>query len=174
MTIHDEHPFQSPEPDRDPIRRIRGRLAGAVTLWTTSNGADKAGLTVSSLLVAAGEPAHVVALLDPDAAFTEMLSITRVAVVQLLQWHHRTLAEVFAAQFPAPGGAFRGTDWCETKWGPVLADVTTWAGVRLVDETPTEVGWSQLTNCVIEDVEIGPDDATLLHRRGRYHRPPQR
>ncbi len=143
-------------------------------MWTTSSGTDKAGLTVSSLLVAAGEPAHVLALLDPDAAFTDMLTDTRVAVVQLLRWHHRTLAEIFAAQFPAPGGAFRDDDWRETEWGPVLADAVTWAGVRLVDRSPIGVGWSQLTDCVIEHVVIGTDEASLMHRRGRYHRPPER
>ena len=32
MTIHDTHPFADPHPD--PVRRFRGRLGGAVTLWT--------------------------------------------------------------------------------------------------------------------------------------------
>ena len=34
VTIHSEHPFLEPESDRDPVRRLRGRLGGAVTLWT--------------------------------------------------------------------------------------------------------------------------------------------
>ena len=33
MTIHSEHPFL--DPDADPVRRLRGRLGGAVTLWTS-------------------------------------------------------------------------------------------------------------------------------------------
>ena len=32
VTIHSEHPFADPEPERDPVRRLRGRLGGAVTL----------------------------------------------------------------------------------------------------------------------------------------------
>ena len=35
MTIHTEHPFLDPEPD--PVRRLRGRLGGAVTLWTAGD-----------------------------------------------------------------------------------------------------------------------------------------
>ena len=38
MTIHSGHPFADPEPD--PVRRLRGRLGGAVTLWTTGDGRD--------------------------------------------------------------------------------------------------------------------------------------
>ena len=37
MTIHSRHPFADPEPDE--VRRFRGRLGGAVTLWTTGEGA---------------------------------------------------------------------------------------------------------------------------------------
>ena len=29
MTIHSEHPFLEPEEDRDPVRRLRGRIGGA-------------------------------------------------------------------------------------------------------------------------------------------------
>ena len=37
VTIHTEHPFL--DPDGDPVRRLRGRLGGAVTLWTSGDGA---------------------------------------------------------------------------------------------------------------------------------------
>ena len=41
VTIHSEHPFLEPEADRDPVRRLRGRLGGAVTLWTTGDEGDR-------------------------------------------------------------------------------------------------------------------------------------
>ena len=66
MTIHSGHPFLEPESERDPARRLRGRVGGAVTLWTTGSGADRTGLTVSSVLVAAGEPARGLGMADPD------------------------------------------------------------------------------------------------------------
>ena len=40
MTIHAEHPFLEPEGSRDPARRFRGRLGGAVTLWTVGGVGD--------------------------------------------------------------------------------------------------------------------------------------
>jgi len=51
--IHTDHPFRDPVPD--PVRRLRGRLTGAVTLWVSQDGPRPVGLTVSSLMVAAGE-----------------------------------------------------------------------------------------------------------------------
>lgn len=166
MTIHSSHPFLDPEPD--PVRRFRGRLGGVVTLWTCGSS-SRAGLTVSSLMVANGSPAHVLALLDPDSSFLAGLRASTTSVVQLLGWGHRDLADAFAGVAPAPGGPFRMAQWRETKWGPVLADATTWAGVRL--EESRSVGWSELVDCVVEHVEVGDEGAPLVHRRGRYLRP---
>lgn len=166
MTIHEEHPFRDPEPD--PARQLRGRLGGAVTLWT-SGGAAPAGLTVSSTLVAAGDPALVLGLLDPDADLTDALTGTGRAVVGLLRWSHRGLADAFAGVAPAPGGPFAQAAFEGTRWGPRLADLTTWAGVSLVDTRP--VGWSLLATCVLEEVVVGDDPDPLVHRRGRYVRP---
>ena len=78
MTIHSEHPFL--EPERDPVRQLRGRLGGAVTLWTSGTGdgpLDRAGLTVTSVLVANGEPPRLLALLDPDSDLAETLADDR-------------------------------------------------------------------------------------------------
>jgi flavin reductase (DIM6/NTAB) family NADH-FMN oxidoreductase RutF len=166
VTIHAEHPFRDPEPD--PVRRLRGRAGGAVSLWTTGSAAERAGLTVTSFLVVAGEQARVVGMLDPDADLTERLGETSAAVVQLLAWEHRDLAEVFAGTAPAPGGMFGMAAFEETAWGPRLASATTWAGVRL--ESTREVGWSTEITVVIEHLEVGDDDEPLLHRRGRYSR----
>ena len=169
MTIHSEHPFLDPEPD--PVRRWRGRLGGAVSLWTAGDAGDaggRAGLTVTSLMVANGEPPRVLALVDPDSDLAEVLVRTRRAVVQLLGWAHRDLADAFAGTAPAPGGAFRMADFESTRWGPRLATAPTWAGVAL--ETSGDVGWSTLVTCTVEHVEVGEDDVPLVHRRGRYSR----
>lgn len=173
MTIHSQHPFLQPESERDPVRRLRGRLGGAVSLWTSGAGDEpgaRAGLPVSSLLVAVGEPAHVMALLDPEAELTERLLNTRTGVVQLLQWQHRDIADAFAGLAPAPGGVFRLGEWTGSAWGPVLAGVSAWAGVRLAEAQPATIGWSVLVDTVVEHVEIGEESAPLVHRRGRYHR----
>lgn len=168
MTIHSGHPFLDPEPD--PVRRWRGRLGGTVTLWTAGDEDDRAGLTVSSLMVANGEHARVLALVDPDSDLADALDRTGRAVVQLLEWQHRGLADAFAGTAPAPGGPFRTGDFEQTAWGPRLLGADTWAGVVL--ESTATVGWSSLVTCLVEQVSVGDDDAPpLVHRRGRYVRP---
>lgn len=168
MTIHDSHPFL--DPDRDPVRRLRGRLGGTVTLWAAGEGAARAGLTVSSLMVANGEPARLLALVDPDSDLADTAAATGRAAVTLLAWEHRDLAEGFAGTAPAPGGVFRQAAFEQTAWGPVLAGPRTWVGVVLEDSR--DVGWSALLTCRVEEVTIGDDDQPLVHRRGRYVRPP--
>ncbi len=168
MTIHDTNPFADPDPD--PLRRLRGRLGGRVSLWTTGEGADRAGLTVSSLLVATGDPGHVLGLLDPDSDLVAHLERTGTAVVQLLDQGDRELAEAFAGLSPAPGGVFRLAAWEQTPWGPRLATAGSWAGVRVVS-ADTEVGWSMLVDTVVEHVTLDDaDEDPLHHRRGRYVR----
>jgi flavin reductase (DIM6/NTAB) family NADH-FMN oxidoreductase RutF len=171
VSIHSEHPFLQPESERSPVRRLRGRLGATVTLWTTGDPTARSGLTVSSLMVADGEPAHVLGLLDPDSDLCEQLVSRRVAVVQVLGWEHRTLADVFAGVAPSPGGPFRSGSFEQTAWGPLLTGVSMWAGVRLVDGDLPEVGWSVLADAVVEHVELGEEAQPLVHRRGRYVRP---
>jgi flavin reductase (DIM6/NTAB) family NADH-FMN oxidoreductase RutF len=166
VTIHQGHPFADPEPD--PVRRFRGRVGGTVSLWTSGAEAARAGLTVTSFLVAAGEQARLLALLDPDAALTESLLATGSGVVHLLAWEHRDLAEMFAGTAPAPGGMFSHGEFEQTAWGPRLASAASWAGVRLEGEQ--EVGWSTLVTTVVESLEVGGGDDPLRHHRGRFGR----
>lgn len=169
MSIHSEHPFTEPEHERDPVRRLRGRLGSAVSLWTTG-GASRTGLTVSSLMVAPGDPARLLGLVDPDSDLFDAVQVTGTVVVALLVWEQRDLADAFAGVAPAPGGPFRAGRWHDSEWGPVLDGVSAWAGVR-VDRSDREVGWSVLVEGVVEHVEIGLETAPLVHRRGRYVRP---
>lgn len=167
MTIHDTHPFADPDPD--PVRRLRGRLGGRVALLTAGDEAGRAGLTVSSLVVAHGEPGRVLALVDPDSDLADVVGRTGRSVVALLGWRHRDLAEAFAGTAPAPGGPFRTAAFVDTPWGPRLADASAWAGTVL--ESTTEVGWSRLLTLVVDEVGLEEDDEPLVHRRGRYVRP---
>ena len=171
MTIHSDHPFLPPEGERDPARRLRGRLGGTVSLWTAGEGPARVGLTVSSYLVAPGEPAAVLGLLDPESELVDGLRETGAAVVQLLEWQHRDLADAFGGVAPAPGGAFRMADWEQTTWGPRLVGAPAWAGVRLAQQEPRMVGWSLLVEATVEQIDIGSEEQPLVHRRGRYQRP---
>jgi len=167
VTIHDTHPFADPDPD--PVRRLRGRLGGVVSLVTAGDDSSRAGLTVSSLMIANGEPARVLLLVDPDSDLADVVARTARAVVQLLSWSHRDLAEAFAGTAPAPGGPWRMASFEDTAWGPRLVGASAWVEVSL--ESAVDVGWSRLLTCAVREVGLGADDAPLVHRRGRYVRP---
>lgn len=168
MTIHHTDPFADPPSARDAVRAFRGRLASGVTLWTAKGERRPAGLTVSSVLVANGTPPRVLALLDPLADLTDALQASGRAAVAILTRNQQRLAEVFAGQTPAPGGAFRQAAFTDTEWGLVPGGVSAWAGVRL--ESSGELGWSLLVTCVIERVESSVGGDPLVHYSGRYPR----
>jgi flavin reductase (DIM6/NTAB) family NADH-FMN oxidoreductase RutF len=162
--IHPEHPFAAPADARDPARQLRGRLVAPVTVWT----AGKSGLTVSSVLMAAGEPAVVCGLLDPDSDFADALEDGGRAVINILRWRHRTIADVFAGLHPSPGGQFRTGDWTTGPVGPVLADAAGVAVATVLERRPA--GWSSLVTASIDEIQL-PDDADedmLAYARGRY------
>jgi 3-hydroxy-9,10-secoandrosta-1,3,5(10)-triene-9,17-dione monooxygenase reductase component len=161
--IHGTDPFATPGQARSPIRQLRGRLASAVTLWTAPG---PAGLTVSSTVVAGGEPGRLLGIVDDESDLWAAASTAgRFAVVPLAATH-KQLADRFAGILPAPGGLFRGHEWTDTPYGPVPADLGTWVGCRL--DGAREFGWGLLVEATIEAIEVGPDDAPLIHFRGRY------
>lgn len=165
MTIHSSHPFALPD---DAIRRLRGRLGTAVSLWTAGEGPDRAGIPVTSFMVANGSPGAIIALVMPDSAFAGVFEETGRAVVQLLQWQDRELADIFAGELPWPGGPFRRGQWQQIAAGPLLQD-RSFATVRW--RHAQEVGWSLQIVAEIEQVELLPDQAPLAHRRGKYYQP---
>ena len=164
MTIHSTDPFATPDEDKSAVRRLRGRLAAPVTLWTTTG---PAGLTVSSTLVADGDPGRVLGLIDDESDFWEALETSGRFAVVTLSPGDRQLADRFAGLMPAPGGLFAGDAWTDTGYGPVPAGSDTWAGCRL--ESSRVLGWALLVEAVIEKVEAGPSPHPLIHYRGRYH-----
>lgn len=160
--IHSTDPFATPEHARSPVRRLRGRLPAAVTLWTTPT---PTGLTVSSNLVADGDPPRLLGLIDEESALWPAVQAAGRFAVAVLGPAHRQLADRFAGALPAPGGLFTGYPWRETPYGPVPEDVSTWAGCRLDGARP--MGWALLVEATVEHIEIG-DDPPLIHHRGRY------
>lgn len=163
--IHSADPFAAPEQERSPVRRLRGRLASAVTLWTAPG---PAGLTVSSAMVADGEPGRVLGLIDEESDFWEAASISDRFAVTALGVGDEQLANRFAGLMPAPGGSFATGVWTETDFGPVPAGAGTWAGCRLASRRPC--GWALLVEGIIETIRLDTGPLPLTHFRGRYRR----
>jgi flavin reductase (DIM6/NTAB) family NADH-FMN oxidoreductase RutF len=161
--IHSTDPFATPEDEKSPVRRLRGRLAATVTLWTA---AGPAGLTVSSMMVADGEPGRILGLIDEESDLWDAIAETGRFAVTTLTPADRQLADRFAGLMPAPGGLFAAGEWTSTDWGPVPAHADAVAGCRL--ESHRHCGWALLVEAVIETVRTAPEPAPLIHYRGRY------
>ena len=165
MTIHSGHPFMPPEGDRDPLRRFRGRIPAPVTVWATGEGRQRRGFTVSSLLIADGEPGMIAGLIDEDSDFADALD--EVFTVNILTIEHVTMAEAFAGIGPAPGGPFTLGTWRDSDWGPVLERSGGWLGARVIPGERRRLGWGLLVEATIEHLEVGAHPA-MAHLRGHY------
>lgn len=163
--IHDGHPFAVPEEERDPLRRLRGRLAAPVTVVTAGAGAGRTGLTVSSLVVADGEPGSILFLCGNGAELGDVIAATGGFVVHLLDEADAHVADRFAGIRPAPGGLFAGLDVADGRRGPELAGRS--RAVCALRAT-TDLGWYRLIEGVVEEVVMGEPAPPLLRHRGRY------
>jgi 3-hydroxy-9,10-secoandrosta-1,3,5(10)-triene-9,17-dione monooxygenase reductase component len=161
-----QHPFAVPLQRRDPAQRLRGRLVAPVTAWTAGDSPAGAGLTVSSVLVAEGQPARVLGLIDPTRAFWEAMQEARAFVVHVLAAGDRALAERFSEVRPPVRGPFDRLEVTESPWGPVLGGKHPRAACRLAGSVP--VGHAELVEGVIEQLELPDPEDPLAYLHGSY------
>ena len=121
----DSNPFADAVGERHPARRFRGRLTGPVTIITSGDEDGRTGLTVSSIVVAEGEPPLVYFLLSATSDLFYAIEETRKFIVHVCAADHRDLADIFAGLRPSPGGKFIGRSVTQTDYGPVLDDIET-------------------------------------------------
>lgn len=166
MTIHDEHPFAAPVADRDPVRRFRGRLASPITIITAGDADERTGLTVSSLMVAEGEPSRSYALIGPTTDLFLAIEETERFIVHILQEGHGPLADVFAGLRPSPGGLFVDCDVTQSPYGPVLDDLPNRLYCSYL--SGEEETYSVLVEGIIEQIELTDLRDPLVYFRGKY------
>jgi 3-hydroxy-9,10-secoandrosta-1,3,5(10)-triene-9,17-dione monooxygenase reductase component len=166
IRIGRQPPFAAPPDRRSPARRWRGRLVAPVTVWTAGHLPGGAGLTVSSVLVAEGQPARLLGLIDPTSAFWEAMQETRAFVVHVLAVGDRALAERFSEIRPPIRGPFDRLEAGESPWGPVLGGSRPRAACRLAGSAP--VGYAELVEGAIEQLELPDLDDPLAYLHGSY------
>ena len=166
IRVGSQPPFAVPPERRDPARRLRGRLVAPVTVWTAGQLPGGAGLTVSSVLVAEGEPARLLGLIDPTSAFLAAAQETGAFVVHVLAAGDRALAERFSEVRPPIRGPFERLEVAESPWGPVLGGSRPRAACRLAGSAP--VGYAELVEGAIEQLELPDLEDPLAYLHGRY------
>jgi 3-hydroxy-9,10-secoandrosta-1,3,5(10)-triene-9,17-dione monooxygenase reductase component len=166
MNVHYEDPFATPAELREPARRLRGRLPLPVTIWTAGPPDARAGLTVSSVVVAEGEPSKVLGLVGPLTVLWDAIEDTGKFVVHLLGPSDKVLADRFAGLRPSPGGLFVDLGVEDTAWGPEIVELKSRAYCRL--EQTSEPGFQKLVVGVIERIFLDETTDPLVFYRGRY------
>lgn len=158
-------PFGLEGPD-DVVRRLRGRLAAPVTVWTAYDPAGTgAGITVSSVMVAEGDPASVLGLVGPLSEFWEAVRATKRFTVHVLGLDAARLADQFALRFP--GDPFEGVAVTGSEWGPSLDAAT--ARARCSLSGFMDVGQQLLVRGALAGTDLPEEPpAPLVHYRGRY------
>jgi len=165
--LSSDDPFATPWEERRLDRRFRGRLVASVTVWTAGSGDRRAGLTVSSLLVAEGNPAEVVGLLDPLSELFDVLVEQGGFVVHVLDAADQRLAGMFAGAYPVD--PFEEVDTVDGEFGPVISGTRHTLGCRLGGSE--ELGFQMLVRGRIEALEIVEEAGQPLVRyRGRYRK----
>ena len=165
--ISPDDPFATPLEDRRLDRRFRGRLVAPVTVWTAGSGQRRAGLTVSSLLVAEGDPAEVLGLLDPLSDLFALVAERRTFVVHVLEAGEQRLGGVFAGALPVD--PFDEVEVVNDEFGPLIRGPHHSLRCRL--RGSQEIGFQMLVQGVVETFDIVADSGQPLVRyRGRYRK----
>jgi len=152
-TLRYGNPWADPPSERDPVRQARARLPAPVTVWTAGHP-RWAGLTVSSVLLAQGDPGGLIGLVGPDTDLVEFVTRTGMFVVHLLvdSPDHRRLAQHFAGTLGADADLLTTED---SPHGPRLLAARDQLACRVIRTVP--FGWSQLVEAEIEEVRLdGP------------------
>ena len=137
-----------------------------MTVWTAGVPPGGAGLTVSSVLVAEGEPSRLLGLIDPTSAFWDAMQETGAFVVHVLAVGDRALAERFSEVRPPIRRPFEGLQVAESPWGPVLGGTRPRAACRLAGSAP--FGHAELIEGVIEQLELPDLEDPLVYLHGGY------
>ena len=160
------NPFADPPSARTPARRLRGRLAAPVTIVTSGPPEAPAGLTVSSLVVAEGEPSLMYLLVGATTDLFYALGESSRCVVHVCETAHRGPADVFAGLRPSPGGTFAAVEYEASDYGPVLAAIPNRAYCSV--RSMVEESYSVMVKATIDAVAGAALDDPLVHFRGRY------
>jgi len=150
------------------VRQFRGRLVAPVTVVTAGQPGHEAALTVSSLMVAEGEPSSVIALIGTNTDLWEAIETSRRFVVHILGRSRREDADAFAGIRPRPGGVFAGVAVEHSDWGPVLTDSANRVFCSLASSI--ELPFHHLVEGEIEKVEVSELDDPAIYFRGDYRK----
>ncbi len=154
--------------DPTAFRQAMRRLAGGVGLITVGSGADRTGLTATSVTSLSAEPPRLLVCINRDASAWPLIAEYGAFGVNLLGANQQDLADRFAGKTGEKGAArFAGTRWKSLATGaPLLEDAL--AAIDCTVEEIIERHSHAIVIGRIEAVDIGQWSDPLLYWSGLY------
>lgn len=128
----------------DEMRDTLRFWASGVTVVTTSNGEQRAGMTVSAFNSLCLEPPLVVVCIFKNTHVGKMIEASRKFAVSVLHADQTYLSDRFSGRIPLEPGEdrFTGVRYTEGVGGsPVLTDAIAWLDCRLHAQYDGETHW---------------------------------
>lgn len=152
----------------DDFRLAMRRLVGAVSIVTTTDGRQSAGLTATAVTAFSAEPARLLACINLKGTTFRALVESRRMAINLLGWRHAELARRFGGAPLPHEQRFGLADWGVLATGaPVLLDALAVFDC-VVDEMMMAHSHAVLIG-EIKSVRLGPaGEAPLLYANGEF------
>lgn len=158
-------------PDTATYRQAFRRTAGGVWVVTAAHGGRRSGLTATSVVSLAAEPAELMVSVQPNSSTFALLQAAERFGVNLLSHRQQAIADRFSGRNGCQGDArYAQADWRATPDGVWLLDD---AAVSMVCEVG-EVVWRRTHALVIGRItalRLGADGPPLVYTDGRYTAP---
>lgn len=108
----------------DAFRAAMRHLAGGVSIVTVADGAERGGLTATSMVSLSADPPSLLVAVASGASSLPMMRRTNRFAVSILGHRHRFVADRFAGRDGRRGAArYEGAEWIgRPGTPPVLAD----------------------------------------------------
>ncbi len=159
----------SPAVETAAFRAVMGRWATGVSVLTSRDGSEDAGLTVNALLSVSLEPPSLLVSLQRDVDTLPVLRRSSVFAVSFLSAGQRALSERFARPVPS-AEKFRGLAFHRGRTGAALLDGAL-AGLEARVASLTDAFDHVLVVGQVVRIEPGADGLPLLFYRAHYAEP---
>jgi flavin reductase (DIM6/NTAB) family NADH-FMN oxidoreductase RutF len=150
------------------FRQAMRHLAGGVSIVTTGRGAERNGLTATSVSSLSMQPAALLVCINRECSVLPVLRDHGAFGINILGGVHRDLADRFAGRHGVRGAErFSGADWIELVTGaPLLADAL--AAVDCMVDSIMEWHSHALVIGRVAAVHLGGGPQALVYWRGGY------
>lgn len=141
--------------DAQSFRSAMSRLGGAVTIITSRDGQERAGLTATAVCSVSAQPPRLLVCVNRDVRAHEVIERSGELVVNVLAAAHEGLARRFAGMVEGVCGEarFQAGEWCDGSGaGPVLRDAAASLECKVVETARS--GTHSMFLCEVSQVHV--------------------